>query len=86
MVGFAPIAGVLSDIFECPILLVNFCVIIYLIIYIPMNFIVIKILDMKGLRFTVRFLDFRLNISILVNCWAPFDCDWCLDKKFSLDQ
>ena len=39
MVGFAPISQVLAEIYEVHLLVVNLCVMIFLIGFVPMNFV-----------------------------------------------
>lgn len=54
MVGFSPVGAVLAEIYEAPAILVNLCVLLYLIAFLPANFIVIKVLDVYGIRTCVR--------------------------------
>ena len=50
MVGFSPIASVLVPIFDASPLVVNLCVLVYLIMFVPMNFISFKLLHSIGMR------------------------------------
>ena len=66
MNGFAPIASLLSKTFDVDILAVNMCNILQMIAYVPMNFIVISILDLYGCKICVRLFLSKINSSNLV--------------------
>jgi hypothetical protein len=44
------VSTIIAAVFDTPQLLVNMCVLIFLISFIPANFIVIKVLDVYGMR------------------------------------
>lgn len=50
MVGFSPIAPVIAKIYSCNVFLVEVQAIIFVIMYIPSNFVVIKVQTKYGLR------------------------------------
>ncbi len=50
MVGFSPIAKVIAAIYECNVFLVEVQALIFVLMYIPSNFVVIAILSKFGLR------------------------------------
>jgi hypothetical protein len=55
MVGFSPIAGVVAIIYDCAPIIVQLQTLLFLIAFIPGNFIVIWVLNKFGLRATVSF-------------------------------
>ncbi len=50
MIGFSPIAPIISKIYNCSIILVDIQLLLYTILFIPGNFIVIHILNHYNLR------------------------------------
>jgi len=51
--GFSPVAKIISKIYDCPAILVQLQSLIFIVLYIPVNFVVIYLLKNKGLRFTL---------------------------------
>ena len=58
MVGFSPIADIISSVYGCDTVVVEAMTLLFLIGFIPGNFIVIGTLDKYGLRTCVRLRDF----------------------------
>jgi hypothetical protein len=54
MVGFSPIASVVAAIYGCNEIIVQVQTLLFLVAFIPGNFIVISVLNRNGLRVTVR--------------------------------
>jgi hypothetical protein len=67
MVGFSPISETISKIYECSEIIVQMQTLLFLIAFIPGNFIVIWVLNKFGLRITVS------TSQILLTT----DHDWC---------
>lgn len=53
MVGFSPIASTVARIYSCDELIVQMQTLLFLIAFIPGNFLVISVLSRYGLRVTV---------------------------------
>jgi hypothetical protein len=51
MVGFSAVSTILADIYETGSLIMTLCTLAFLIAFIPMNFVVIRCLETKGLRY-----------------------------------
>ena len=56
MVGFSPIASTIAKIYACDEVMVQVQTLIFLVAFIPGNFLVISVLNKFGLRVTVRIL------------------------------
>jgi len=54
MVGFSPIAQIISVLFDCSPRIVEAQSLIFLGAFVPANFVVINLLPRKGLAFTLR--------------------------------
>ena len=76
MVGFSTIAQVLVEIFNAQSIVVNLCVLLFMIMFIPMNFISIKVLNSGGLRMTVP-SQFYFVVIASSNVYLM----WCLDEN-----
>lgn len=64
MVGFSSIAALICAIFDTPTLVPTLCVLLYLIAFIPMNFVVITMLSTHGMRVCVSdSITFIMHIS-----------------------
>ena len=66
MVGFSPIADMVARYFSCDSMLVQIQTLIFLICFVPGNFIVIKVLAKYGLRICVLILSFKHHCFPLV--------------------
>ena len=65
MVGFAPVATTISKIYSCKEIFIQIQTLIFLVAFIPGNFLVINILNKRGLRTTVS----RKNTVLLrISC------------------
>jgi MFS family permease len=53
MVGFSPVAAIVSKIYSCNIVIVEMQMILFVIMFIPSNFVVIYMLNNWGLRWTL---------------------------------
>jgi hypothetical protein len=53
MVGFSPVSGTIAIIYDCPEIFVQMQTLLFLIAFVPGNFIVIWVLNKKGLKTTV---------------------------------
>ncbi len=53
MVGFSAVATVLVSIYDTSDFMLSFCVLIYLILYVPANFVVMFLLNKYGVRVTL---------------------------------
>lgn len=77
MVGFSPIADNLSKIFDSPSILIQIHTMIFLMAYIPGNFIVIWILDKYGLKTCVSLIVVSLLIAFNFWNWNSY---WVMGK------
>ena len=53
MVGFSPVAAIVSQIYSCNIVIVELQMILFVIMFIPSNFVVIYMINNWGLRWTL---------------------------------
>jgi hypothetical protein len=53
MIGFSPIAKIISNLYNCSLIVVDIQILLYVILFIPANFTVIHILNKHGLRVTL---------------------------------
>ena len=60
MIGFSPIAKIISNLYDCSLIVVDIQILLYVILFIPANFTVIHILNKYGLRVTVIIGSFLL--------------------------
>ena len=51
--GFSPVAEIISKLYGCDPILVQLQSIIFIVMFIPCNFVVIQILKQRGLRVTL---------------------------------
>ncbi len=51
--GFSPVAEIISKLYDCQPILVQLQSIIFIVMFIPSNFVVIQILKQRGLRVTL---------------------------------
>jgi MFS family permease len=76
MIGFSPIANIISEVFNCSIIVVEAQALIFLAAFIPANFTAIHLLPKKGLRWTVlaggTFLIVGAWLRLLVNLTGQF--------------
>jgi hypothetical protein len=53
MIGFSPIAAIISNLYDCSLIVVDIQILLYVILFIPANFLVIHIQNKHGLRITL---------------------------------
>lgn len=86
MVGFSPIASVISKLFDCSVVIVEAQTLIFLAAFIPANFIAIHMLPRKGLKYTVltggALLLAGAWMRLLVNATGRFEAA-CLGSIFA---
>ncbi|TNV78446.1 hypothetical protein FGO68_gene3853 [Halteria grandinella] len=86
MVGFSPIASVISKVFNCSIVLVEMQTLLFLAAFIPANFTAIYLLPRKGLRWTLiaggGLLMGGAWLRILVNITGKFEMA-CIGSVFA---
>ncbi len=66
MVGFSPVADLVATIYDCSIILVEAQMILFVIVFIPANFVVMQIQNKYGLRVTMV----TGAIFIMVGAWS----------------
>ncbi len=63
MIGFSPIAPIISELYSCSLILVDIQLLLYTILFIPANFLVIWILNKFNLRVCLTIGAILLMIS-----------------------
>lgn len=80
MVGFSPIASTISQIYGCEDIVVQLQTLLFLIAFIPGNFMTIVFLNKYGLRLTVSaFQHSNMRWShFIVNNWSRVNSSWSM--------
>jgi hypothetical protein len=74
MVGFSAIAPIISNLYKCSVVIVEAQTILFIIVYLPTNFIVIHLLNKYGLRITLIIGGIFLSVGAWLRILLiPFD-------------
>ena len=71
MVGFSPLAPLISRVFDCSLFLVEVQTLIFLFVFLPSDFIAIHLLDKYGLKFTLILGSLLLILGALSRLLVP---------------
>lgn len=68
MNGFSPVAEIIANLYDCSPILVQLQTIIFIVVFIPSNFVVIAMLNKFGLRFTLM----TGALMLMIGGWLRF--------------